>query len=270
MQVDDNLTQLNPDDRQPIELDKHDPNYWVLACKGTRLSVMVPPYIRFLQGNVVLHRALGFLTTARLVASAGHPELAPLLSELNEQQESKQLRVDYETFFASHFLVNLVAEVEGFFGSAVAAVLRLYPGKMGDRKFTLSEIVGTSSTSELVDRAAASVINDLMYEKPLDYLKRLTEILSIERETIAPHWSSFVELKARRDLGVHNNWVANEVYLRKLGEARLRHSSSVGDHLIPDFTYLHDAIESCSSLVDTVVNLLGEKWLPLHGDQVET
>jgi len=253
-------------ERQSGDLDQSAPNYWAEAFKDTPLSIVVPPYIRFLQGSVVLYKALAFLKTARQVAAAGDVVLSKILAELDNSKDSKQLGVDYEKFFASHLTITLVSEVEHFLGSAVAAALRLYPEKMGSQTVKLADVLSVSSKEEIIDRAARGVMNALMYEKPLDYLKNLANILSIDEAKFEKLWPVFVELKARRDVGVHNNWNANEIYIRKIREAGTFGTCSVGEHLIPNFAYLLTAMDSCKALVEAMVEELGKKWLPLIPD----
>lgn len=248
-----------------------DLNYWAETFKGTPLSIVVPPYIRFLQGSILLYKSLTFLKAARDVAANGNSALGKILVDLESSEQSKQLHTSYEKFFASHLTITLVSEVEHFLGNAISAALRLYPEKMGSQTIKLSEIVSASSKDEIVDRAARSVMNALMYEKPFDYLKSLANILSIETEQIEQLWPVFVELKARRDIGVHNDWVANEIYIRKVREARFPKICAVGERLNPDFAYLQNSMDSCKKLVELIANELGRKWIPLmqHHGQVE-
>ena len=63
-------------------------------------------------------------------------------------------------------------------------------------------------------------------------------MVSIDKKHLIEIWPSFVEMKARRDLGVHNNWVTNGIYLRKLKEIGFADHPSTGMRLIPDFAYL--------------------------------
>jgi hypothetical protein len=242
---------------------RSDPKYWANAFRGTPLAIVVLPYIRFMQGQISLRRALNFLVVAQREALAGNPRLQPILEGMNSSTEAKQADRSFETFFASTHVIALVSEVEHFFANTVSTALRLYPGKMGSHTFRLTEILAASSTDELVDRAASATINELMYEKPLDYLAGLCAILSIEKQSLEIHWPNFVELKARRDLGVHNDWLVNAVYLRKVKEARLEQAPLPGTRLIPDFQYLTQSIELCDTLVGAIANLLGEKWIPI-------
>jgi citrate lyase gamma subunit len=239
------------------------PSYWVKAFSGSPISIFVPPYIRFLQGQVALRKALAFLIAARKDAIAGNPQLQKLYESIEASSESKQAEITFETFFAATILINLVSEVEHFFGSAIATALRMYPGKMGNQTFKLTEIITASSNNELIDRAASATLNELMYEKPMDYLTGLAEILSINKESMIDVWPGFVEVKARRDLGVHNNWVANPIYLRKLKEAKCKDLPNIGTRLIPDFAYLNEALSICDKLVELMANLMAEKWLPI-------
>ncbi len=244
--------------------DKNDdgsPNYWEMMFKGTPISVVVPPYIRFLEGMVVQRHAFNFLKSAKEIATAGNPEVLKAILPLENSKESKRLQVTYETYFASHLTSFMVSEMEHFFSGAVSAALKLHPEKMGTHTFKLTEILSSSSNQELIDRAASSVLNKIMYEKPLDYLKSLTNILSIDIEKIAPIWPKYIELKARRDIGVHGNWIVNEIYLRKISEAKLAVSCSEGDRIIPDFIYLEEAMSLCTELAKVFSGALAEKWV---------
>jgi hypothetical protein len=247
--------------------DRDSPSYWIKTFQGTPMSIVVPPYIRFLQGALVLQKALNLLLNVQTVALDGNPQLSAAFEALEQSKHTKRLGLTYETFFASHLTINLVSEVEHFFASAVSAALRMYPEKMGAHTFKLIEIISATSRDELVDRAARAVLNDMMYEKPHDYIKRLGEVLSIDVKGLETSWPDFVELKARRDLGVHNNWIVNEIYLRKLREAKIDNSHRIGEQVIPDFGYMSQAMDACHQLIETMANLLGEKWISVSEEE---
>lgn len=86
-------------------LDRDAPNYWMEAFRGTPMSIVVPPYIRFLQGTVVLYSALRFLRVAQDVAGRHDGSLSKALSDLEATKDSKQLGVTFETFFASQLTI---------------------------------------------------------------------------------------------------------------------------------------------------------------------
>jgi hypothetical protein len=259
-------TPKDPEAVSPEKDARSGPEYWAKAFRGTPLAIVAPPYIRFMQGQVSLRRALNFLLVAQADALAGNPRLQPILDDMNSSKESKQAGLNFETFFASTTVIALVSEVEHFFGSAVSTALRLYPGKMGNQTFRLTEILAASTADELIDRAASVAMHDLMYAKPLDYLAGLCEVLSIEKKALEALWPGFVELKARRDLGVHNDWIVNAIYVRKIKEAKLKPPLPLGKRLVPDFSYLHSSIDLCDTLVGVVTDLLGQKWIPIANE----
>lgn len=243
--------------------DRDSPTYWIEAFEGTPLAVVVPPYIRFLKGIAVLRKAQIFLTIAQASARSGHPQLSDIYHDIERSTDTKSLGLTYETYFASQLTINLVSEVEHFFGSAVSAALRMHPEKIGRESFRLTEIISASSNQELVDRAAQTVLNKMMYEKPNDYIKSFAEILSIDTTDLESDWPAFIELKTRRDLGIHNNWIVNDIYLRKLREANINTEHKAGNRIIPDFSYLDQATKTTYNLVETLASLLGKKWLPI-------
>lgn len=225
---------------------------WSEKFNGTPFAITEPPYIRFLQGIVLLHSSLLFLATAK--HSAKDPELRECLERFENTKEANELGINFETYFASQLAINLISEVEHYFANVLTAVLRMYPGKMGSSTFKLTDILAASSTDELVERAAEQYLNKLMYEKPQDYVKSLASTLSIDPSCLEGYWSEFVEAKARRDLGVHNNWVVNETYLRKTREAGCQNQPSLGEHIIPNFDYVTRTAKMCCALVEDMTN----------------
>ena len=70
---------------------------------------------------------------------------------------------------------------------------------------------------------------------------------------LLPLWPQFVEIKARRDIGIHNNWVCNQTYLRKVAEAGLQTSVEAGQSLIPGYVeYLSGAINVLHEIGRTI------------------
>src|SRR4030043_1401636 len=131
-------------------------------------------------------------------------------------------------YFRSILFVDLISSTEVFFADLIRAVVAEYPHKIGRIQFELKDVLEASSPSELVLRAAEEFIHKLMYEKPEDYLEKMCNTLSIEVDQIKPYWSKYIEAKARRDLGVHNNWKCNKTYLRKVAAGPLDGEATEG------------------------------------------
>lgn len=112
--------------------------------------------------------------------------------------------------------LNVISEMEIYFSTLIQIIVREHPKKLGSASFQLTDIIDSESTDVLIERASGEFINKLMYKKPMDYLECICELLSIDMANYLEMWPAFVEAKARRDLGVHNSWICNSTYLRKI------------------------------------------------------
>jgi hypothetical protein len=184
------------------------------------------------------------------------------MMEAHERLMGK-LRPDYgkpSDYFLERAFISLVASFELFIQDVVTTVVVHYPKKVGKVEFKLSEIVDAGSPDELVKRAVEATLNGLIYQKPMEYLKGITELLSLDIDPFVPSWPLFVEAKARRDLGVHNGWRCNDVYLRKVREAGLTPAYKVGERVFPPpDTYLQEVADIIMLLAREVINQVCEK-----------
>lgn len=237
-----------------------DPKYWAEYYKGTKASIHLPAYQRYLQGFVSNQHAIIILMSVSVESYKGNKTLQELIDKIENDDFTKSLNISFESYFSSLLLVNIVSEVEYYISNVVGTVLRLYPEKMSSHTFKLADVLRASTKDELIERAANIVMNNIMYQKPSEYLNDICELLSIDAKKIESDWSIYVEIKARRDLGVHNNWIVNEIYSRKVSEIGLPNVSKVGDRLIADFDYLQKSSTTCYELVKKMNKLLIEKW----------
>lgn len=198
------------------------------------------------------------LRQAELVGLLGeNKELDKALNSLNDCL--REQGISSEHYFAGMMLSNIVSEVELYFAEVVRYVLVAYPGKIGATQFKLSEIID-KPIDEVIRVAADKWLNAVVYQKPLDYLADLCKILSISAKEMAPIWPSYVEAKARRDLGVHNNWVVNDTYLRKIKEVGLASQFNREDNAWPSDAYVQATFETCSRVVEKVAGMLECKY----------
>lgn len=179
---------------------------------------------------------------------------------------SKVIEDTYGTalkYFFAQLFVARVASFEVFLQESVALVIRKHPKKVGNAEFKLAEILDCPDVSQLVQRAAERHLNDLMYKKPADYLVSICDLLSIDRVPLDSDWKTLIEAKARRDLGMHNAWKCNAIFVRKLTEAGLPVSLGVGDSAlagIDDYVWEVDA--ALDRLSETITRQMLEKHWP--------
>ena len=195
-------------------------------------------YGRLIHECLAFQAAQIYLLKINLLALEG---LAPV--KISHDAFSETLLPYYESpyeFFVARSFISLVASFELFLQDVATAIVIANPKKVGNVEFKLAEILDASGTDELVRRGIESSLNKLMYKKPSEYLYELSILLSIDQTPLIPKWPIFVEAKARRDLGVHNGWRCNTVYLRKVSEIGVEPALIEGDSAFPvSDKYLH-------------------------------
>jgi hypothetical protein len=174
---------------------------------------------RFLKACLAYRHAIIYINEIHIISLSGNVGVRRALLEFEDK--TKMLGLDATNYFLCHIFSALISAIELYFQEILKSVISENPKKIGSTLFKLSEILDSSSTDELLTKAIDDYLNKLMYKKPLEYPEELTSTLSIDAKTLEVYWPDFVEVKARRDLGVHNSWVCNATYLRKIKEAGL-------------------------------------------------
>lgn len=154
-------------------------------------------------------------------------------------------------------LVQLITIVEAALSDVVRAAFLKYPHKIGSKSsIMMKDILEASSIEEIHIRATDGILNDLSYKSPADFAKSLEQILSINiLECTSFH--KYMEIKATRDIFIHNRGIANEVYLRKAGNiARVKS----GEILPADIPYFLESYESCLQMLEWVEIQLHDHW----------
>ncbi|WOB06880.1 hypothetical protein [Piscinibacter gummiphilus] len=219
------------------------------------------PYVAFLKESSTFHNAIVYLLAAHLSAIR---KTDAEVAEVHDRLSSSVAPVynDPRSYFVARLFIAHIAAFEVFLQDTISAVIQKHPKKVGDVEFRLADILDSPTTTELVQRATDAHLNKLMYKKPNEYLKEVCALLSIEREPLDDDWKILVEAKARRDLGVHNSWKCNGIYLRKLHEAGIASSLAIGDSAVPqEKAYLYhvtDALERLSKMI--TLSVLEKHW----------
>jgi hypothetical protein len=144
-------------------------------------------------------------------------------------------------------LIATVSEVEAYFQDLVVAVLLKHPEKVGKSSFELKTLLDLSSIQDVKQLAAERFASEMLFKKPNDYKKDLISVLSVEEAAFKDTWPVFVEAKARRDIGVHNGWLVNDIYRSKVREVGLVPSTEGA--LSVDHPYLQSVRERCIELM---------------------
>lgn len=174
----------------------------------------------------------------------------------------KEQLLDRYQFLAIHQLsvnglVQLVATVEAMLGDMIRVIVRRYPQKLGaKRTLSIQAILEASSFEEIHVRATDVLLNELSYKSPGEFCEAVEALVSVNLRE-CPAFHRYVEIKATRDIFVHNQGVANEIYLRKAGS----HSRVKSGMKLPaDTQYFLESYEYCLQLVDWLEEELHKHW----------
>ena len=90
-------------------------------------------------------------------------------------------------------------------------------------------------------------VNALFYASPQKQLEYFDKALGIKVEDDI--WGKWIEIKARRDLWVHNAGIANKIYLDKAKDYSL---VLLGKEALIDQKYFSDSVATMKSLVGRI------------------
>lgn len=161
-----------------------------------------------------------------------------------------------ETLIPKWAFINLVTVYEAWMSDVLRAILREYPKKITKEKVESSFITDSASYEECLEKLIDAELVDIFYAGPKEATKRLQEITSIDIETFT-ELADIFELKAARDVLLHNKGIVNKVYLRKTGD---KARAKEGEEITIDSEALLKSFGVMYSFIKNVSNKLEEKF----------
>lgn len=131
-------------------------------------------------------------------------------------------------------LIAIVSLTESFLIQTLRIVLREYPHKLSIglrgaealRQVPLATILDAKSREDVLESIINSQLCTVFYASPRDYLTYFHQITGVRTNNSV--FSDFIEIKATRDLLVHNSGKVNEIYLAKAGTtSRARNGQTI-------------------------------------------
>jgi hypothetical protein len=164
-----------------------------------------------------------------------------------------------------NFLVNAVSQFESYLFQVLRLVIREQPKKLhqgiggGDSKkdVSLDLLLRATSIEDVIEEVIKHRLLAVSYAKPREYLKYVERVAQIDTSLDA--FEEYLEIKATRDIIIHNAGVANETYLEKAGD---RKRADDGQRLSVDAVYFEGAISTlkrCTSAISADI----DKGFPL-------
>lgn len=155
-------------------------------------------------------------------------------------------------------MYQLVTTIEVLLGDILRLVLIQYPNKIPNkRKCDYDIILKSQSIEELKISLINSLMNELNYKSPKEFAEEFHTYTGVNLFE-SPFYHSYIELKATRDIHIHNNGVANDIYLTKAGaKARV---SKAGLLLPVDMLYFLQNYEACLQITEYLEQNLNNIW----------
>ena len=156
-------------------------------------------------------------------------------------------------------IISMVSRTEAFIQDCLAKDMIAYPDKLsiftGKEGVPLDLFLLYQDRSEVIRRLVAARCEGLMYEKPKDYISKFEKALSFELNPDIVE--RFLELKASRDIIIHNGGTINRSYIEKSGGKK---RGKIGDILPIDKDYMSSAMVTLKGFSQDIRDKAKEKY----------
>lgn len=169
-------------------------------------------------------------------------------------------RVSYSEYAQS--LVFIVAIAEDYIADVIFAILMAYPKKIlisakgneGERAVDLKALIEKNDLEEILSDQATSRLNEVMYASPTQYGAYFQKVTGF---SLGDQLSEYVELKATRDLLVHNDGIVNDIYREKAGTLA---RGNIGTRINVDAEYFEKSVRLLKNISSAIYRGLLDKY----------
>lgn len=157
-------------------------------------------------------------------------------------------------------LFRLVTTIETLMADLLKLVMEKFPLKIpGKKKIDYETILNCKTIEEAKFILIDTTLNELAYKSPKEFAQEFANLTGVN---LLEHTSyhKYIELKATRDIHIHNNGVANEIYKIK---ADILRRAEVGTYLPVDVNYFLKCYETCIQICEYLEKSLHATW---HSD----
>lgn len=160
------------------------------------------------------------------------------------------------------FLVNSASQFESFLGDVIIEFLKHYPLRISETvqgmpacpNISPRELVSAADKNELLQRVFSDYVANVFRQRPSLYMTYLSKLLGVKND---PSFADYYEVCATRDLVVHNNGIANALYIEKAGtKAR----GALGQKISVDKDYYYDALAKLKKVSGVIKRDIEKKY----------
>ncbi len=193
------------------------------------------------------------------------PDKTPMFG--NRTYSKDEIISQYTELTNSQIAVNgiyqLVTILEAALSDFLREVILTYPQKIGKKRDIKSNMVlSCTSIEELHLKIVDEIVHKLSFASPKDFAEECKSFFSINMLE-CPAFHKYLEIKATRDIYIHNLGVANEKYIVK-ADSHARVKS--GQRLPVNIAYFLESYEYTLQLIEWLEIRAHETW---HSSEFE-
>lgn len=181
---------------------------------------------------------------------------------IGETEYTKESFLEHHLLLTNYALPNtgilgLVTTLEAVFSQLIRIIILKYPQKIGKKKkISVDVILRYADVPNIHNAIIDDILNELTYKSPKEFAEAAVEIFGINLLEIAAY-HRYIEIKATRDIYVHNQGIVNDIYVAKAGS----HSrAKQGERLHLDNIYFLNSYEICIKLIEELEVKFHEIW----------
>ena len=154
-------------------------------------------------------------------------------------------------------IYRLVTLTETLLSFILKNVLIEFPGKIPNkRKIDVSLALGADSIESIKIGIVDNILNEIAYKSPKEFAEEFHNYVGLNLLE-NPIYHKYIELKATRDIHIHNAGYANDIYLAKAGPLSRVKS---GTYLPVTVQYFLQSYEACIQLTEIFEDELHKIW----------
>jgi hypothetical protein len=181
----------------------------------------------------------------------------------DKSQISKLLKHSLTFGIHEQALITAVALTEDYLQKSLRLILAGFPKKLKigiggnatDKTVSIDLILNVTSRQQILRKLIEKQLLSWFYSSPgryFEYLEQVTAIAIPEQRKTA-----FQEIKATRDIIIHNSSLANEMYLEKSGSLS---RAKIGERVEVNVTYFFQSVALMKALIQGIYESLLDKY----------
>jgi len=157
----------------------------------------------------------------------------------------------------SQSIITAVAVTEAYLVKSLTTILTWFPDKLSaeQKKIDFSLVLESDDLNEVILRVVQRQVYSVFYTSPRKYFEYMEKAFAFELPQEVKE--QYAEVKATRDILVHNSGEVNDLYLSKAGN---RARAEEGELIPLDSEYFEQSIRTMKALVTRVYTKLLKKY----------